>query len=125
MSEKNIHENSIHSIRSIKGKNNHNSNGGSIHHNAKTTITKSVDEKGKTKKEHNYQMSQRLISQIEELIKRAKFGYVNNGKAKSNHPIEVNCGTTRGNSMKPINVNLNNNFRIKSSERKMKRMASP
>ena len=110
---------------SKKGKNNHNSNGGSIHHNAKTTITKSVDEKGKTKKEHNYQMSQRLISQIEELIKRAKFGDVNNGKAKSNHPIEVNCGTTRGNSMKPINVNLNNNFRIKSSERKMKIMASP
>ena len=124
--KKNIHKNSIHSIRSIKGKNNHNCNGGnSIHHNAKTTITKSVDEKGKTKKEHNYQMSQRLINQIEELIKRAKFGYINNGKTKSKHPIEVNCGTTRGNSMKPINVNLNNNFRIKSSERKMNRMASP
>ena len=143
-------KNSIQSIRSSKGKNNHHTNGGnSIQNNAKTTITKSVDEKGiknkalksmltelsnntthtnNSKKEHHYQMSQKLINQIEDLIKRAKFGSnsingKNNGKVF--HPIEVNCGTTRGNSMKPINVNLNSNFRMKSSERKKARVVSP
>ena len=117
------------------------------------------------KQDKKYEMSDKLINQIEELIKKAKFGnnsnsatvivrksshggggsnnnnkncYVNHHQhSKSNginecnsnmgNNLDMQCGlSTRGNSMKPINVNLNTNLRMKSTERKSNvRMLSP
>ena len=127
------------------------------------TSHKSVDEeKNKlknilsniNKKDPNYQMSQRLSSQIEELIKKSKIIYVkNNNGINNNNDNLKNQGfyngndkgskksiiensvssmngsnkSIRGNTSKPINVNLNLNMRINSEERKDKiiRVISP
>ena len=106
------------------------------------------------KRDHNYQMSQRLANQIEELIKKSKISsvkynglnsnndnlknlnlYNGNEKGSKKSVIEnsissVHNGSNksmRGNSTKPINVNLNFNMRVNSEDRKEKiiRVISP
>ena len=99
------------------------------------------------KRDHNYQMSQRLANQIEELIKKSKISsvkynglnsnndnlknlnlYNGNEKGSKKSVIEnsissVHNGSNksmRGNSTKPINVNLNLNMRVNSEDRKEK-----
>ena len=110
--------------------------------------TKSIDEEkiklknilfgiNKNKNLSNYQMSQRIASQIEELIKKSKINLKHNnnsnnfyhgndkGSKKSiieNSNISINNNysgsniSCRGNSNKVININLNN--RINSDDRK-------
>ena len=190
--KKTLQKNIVQTIRSSKCKNTTNTNNTNTnHHYTNGGGGKSVDDKkdkqcggtnvrkllseltaGKSgnlnhnnKQDKKYEMSDKLINQIEELIKKAKFGnnsnsatvivrksshggggnnnnnkncYVNHHQhSKSNginecnsnmgNNLDMQCGlSTRGNSMKPINVNLNTNLRMKSTERKSNvRILSP
>ena len=190
--KKTLQKNIVQTIRSSKCKNSTQTNNTNTnHHYTNGRSGKSVDDKkdkqcggtnvrkllseltaGKSgslnhnsKQDKKYEMSDKLINQIEELIKKAKFGSNSNSSKvivrKSSHGGGGNCNknnnnkncyvnhhqhsksnginecnsinlemqyglSTRGNSMKPINVNLNANLRMKSSERKSNaRMLSP
>ena len=114
--------------------------------------TKSIDEEkiklknilfgiNKNKKLSNYQMTQRIASQIEELIKKSKINlrhnnnFSNDKESKKsiieNSNISINNNysgsniSCRGNNNKIINVNLN--IRMNSDDRKNKiiRIISP
>ena len=193
--KKSLQKNIVQTIRSSKCKNTtHNiNNTNTNHHYTNGAGGKSVDDKkdkqcgggtnvrkllseltaGKAgnvsnnsnNQDKKYEMSDKLINQIEELIKKAKFAsnsnsattivrksshggernwnnkncYVNHHQHSksnginecnsniSNNNVDMQYGSsTRGNSMKPINVNLNTNLRMKSTERKSNvRMLSP
>ena len=115
-----------------------------------TQKTKSIDDQkiklknilfGINRKDHNYNMSQRLVSQIEELIKKSKIPYIKHHNGNSNiifyngndkgskksivensntstHNTHSGSNISCRNSSKPINVNLNS--RINSEDRKDK-----
>ena len=186
--KKSLQKNIVQTIRSNKCKNTmHINNTNTNHHYTNGAGGKSVDDKkdkqcggtnvrkllseltagkGGNANSHNTnqdKMSDKLINQIEELIKKGKFGSNSNSTTtivrKSSHGGEKNSNannvnhhqhsksngfndchgnignnnldvqygsSTRGSSMKPINVNLNTNLRMKSSERKSNvRMFSP
>ena len=112
--------------------------------------TKSIDEEKKlknilfnNKKNHNYQMSQRLVNQIEELIKKSKSPFrkyninninnnFNNHKKmtidNSNSSIHNNHSGTSiklNSNNKTINVNLNMKVNSEDRREKIIRMISP
>ena len=83
--------------------------------------TKSIDEEkiqlknilfNLNNKEHNYQMSQRIVNQIEDLLQKSKMSYF-----KYNNEVKENINKNNCNEkekISKISINDNNNCNIKS-----------